>query len=177
VPLRPLLFVLAPLCLVVLYLITWWAYASTHLEQRYVPLAPGAAYEFEGTTVRVLSMTTSDRLADTKGGDTPALPGAAWVVVELEAQRADGATEFFCTFDLLGPDGRVWKPEFPAAERAVPGCRSDDITPGPAHHFEVVFQVPMGDTDQLIGIARVDQDRPTRTPVLRPPIAPWVRRP
>ena len=169
VPLRPLLFVLAPCCLVALYLITWWAYASTHLEQRYVPLAPGAAYEFEGTTVRVLSMTTSDWLADTTGGDTPALPGAAWVVAELEAQRADGATEFYCTFELLGPDGRVWKPEFPAAERAVPGCSGDDITPGRAHRFEVVFQVPMTDADQLIGVSRVDPVRPTRTPVLRPP--------
>ena len=56
VPLRPLLFVLAPCCLVALYLITWWAYAFSHLEHRYVQLEAGAAYEFDGTTIRVLSM-------------------------------------------------------------------------------------------------------------------------
>ncbi len=170
VPLRPLLFVLAPCCLVALYLITWWAYAFSHLEHRYVQLDAGAAYEFDGTTIGVLSMISAERLADAEGGTAERpVAGATWVVAELEAQQAEGAAGFFCTFELLGPNGRTWKPEFSMTERTIPACRGDDIKPGSPHRFEVVFQVPLADADRLQGITREDPDRPTRTPVLSPP--------
>ena len=173
VPLRPLLFVLAPCCLVALYLITWWAYAFTHLEHRYVQLDsrrgvrvrgdddPGAEHDLRRAARRC-----------ERGRAEQPVAGATWVVAELEAQQAEGAAEFFCTFELLGPNGRTWKSEFPRTERAVPACQGDDIKPGSPHRFEVVFQVPLADADQLSGITREDPDRPTRTPVLSPPVVP-----
>ena len=64
------------------------------LHPRYTIRPPGASGELQGITVRALSLTRSDQLADAEGGD-PGVPdpGAVWVVAELEAVRHDPVKE------------------------------------------------------------------------------------
>jgi hypothetical protein len=161
----------ATLCLVALYLLWWVTYADTHLDRRFVQLAPGASSEVQGTTLRVLSLTRAERLASTDGGKAKAaMPGATWVVAVLEAQQAEGAADFYCAFQLLGPDGRLWESESALINRALPSCAGSEITPGGPYRFEALFQVPRADADRLIGIAVEDSDSATRVRVLRPAV-------
>jgi hypothetical protein len=95
-PLRRILFVVAAFAVVLIYLIWWVSYAGIHYTARYTIRSPGASGEVQGTTVRVLSLTRSDQLADAEEGepDLP-YPGAVWVVAELEALWHDPAKEYY----------------------------------------------------------------------------------
>jgi hypothetical protein len=72
-PLRRILFVVAAFAVVLIYLIWWVSYAGIHYTARYTIRSPGASGEVQGTTVRVLSLTRSDQLADAEEGE-PDLP-------------------------------------------------------------------------------------------------------
>lgn len=154
--------------LVLLYLLWWTTYAQVHFEPRYAPRPPGAAGEVAGTSIRVLSMVAAPRLADQRYGGEPdsAVPGAVWVVAELEAVHAPGVAGL-CTLELLGPGGRRWTPQT-TTSRTLPSCSSAALSARPSS-FETVFLVPERFADRLVGIVLLDPSDPGRAPVVTPP--------
>ena len=168
-PMRRILFAVAAFAAVLIYVIWWVTYAGIHYIPRYTMRPPGAGGELQGTTVRVLSLTRSDRLADAEGEEpgVPA-PGAVWVVAELEAVRHDPAKEFLCGAQLIGPERRLWSTASVRTRRAIQDCPLDLVVGQPVR-FESIFMVPARYADQLVGIALSDDSSAARTPVIRPP--------
>ncbi len=169
-PIRTALLTLAVGCLVLIYLLWWTTYAGIHFDQRFRQRPPGEAGQVSGTTIRVLSMTSSALLADQQygGPPEPAAPGAVWVVAVLEATRQPGAPEFFCSLELVGPDGRRWERESKVI-RTLPSCSDDEVQPGPPVRFEETFLVPQRFAGQIDGIALLDPTVPDRVDVITPP--------
>jgi hypothetical protein len=168
-PLRRILFPIAAFAAVGIYLIWWVTYAGIHYIPRFSLQPPGASGELAGTSIRLLSLTRADQLADAKGGQ-PGFPdpGAVWIVAELEAVRHDPTKDFFCTTRLLGPEQRLWPTaSLPRVSRTTPSC-TRDLAVGQPTRFEAVFMVPARYADQLSGIALMDSSSAERTPVIRP---------
>jgi hypothetical protein len=170
-PLRTALFVISVGAMVLIYLLWWTTYAGIHGQDRFVQQPPGAAGQVGGTRIRLLSLTRSEQLAMQKYGGGPAKqssPGTVWVVAVFEAVPQAGAPEFYCTFELVGPDGRRWKVES-EVNRTRPSCLSRDTTPDRAAEFESIFLVPERFADQIVGVALSDPTVPDRVPVITPP--------
>ena len=166
---RQILFVVAAFAAVLIYQIWWVTYAGIHYTPRYTIRPPGASGELHGTTVRVLSLTRSDQLADAEGGEAGLPdPGAVWVVAELEALRHDPAKEFYCGAQLVGPEWRLWSTTSVLTKRAMQSCPLDLVVGQPVR-FESVFMVPARYADQLGGIALSDSTTAARIPVITPP--------
>jgi hypothetical protein len=168
-PIRRMLFAIAAFAAVGIYLIWWVTYAGIHFIPRFSLQPAGASGELAGTSIRLLTLTRADQLADAKGGQ-PGLPdpGAVWMVAELEAVRHDPTKDFFCTMRLLGPEQRLWPTASPPRlSRAMPSC-SSDLPVGQPTRFESIFMVPARYADQLSGIALIDSSSAARTPVIRP---------
>jgi hypothetical protein len=175
-PMRRILLAVAAFAAVLIYLIWWVTYAGIHFSPRYRLLPPGVSGEVQGTSVRLLSLTRSDQLANAGPGQ-PGLPdpGAVWVVAQLEALRHDPGKEFFCETELIGPEWRHWSTAslFTASagvQRETPAC-SLDLAVGQPMRFESIFTVPARYADQLSGIALEDDSTAARTPVITPPRA------
>lgn len=169
-PIRTVLVSTAVGCLVLLYVLWWSTYAGIHFEQRYTQQSAGEAGRIGGTSIQVLSLTSTVLLADQKYSDEPeaADPGTVWVVAKLEATQDPGAPAFYCTIELLGPDGRRWKNQGKYT-RTDPSCSGDLVKPGPAVRFEMVFLVPEQFVGQIVGIALADPTVPDRVDVIAPP--------
>ena len=169
-PLRTALFVTSVSAMALLYLLWWTTYAGIHVEERFVQRPPGAAGQVGGTSIRLLSLTRAAQLAMQKYGGDPEQPspGTVWVVAVFEAVPQPGAPEFYCTLDLLGPDGRRWKAES-EVNRFRPGCISREKTPDRPAEFESIFLVPERFADQIVGVALMDPTVPDRVPVITPP--------
>ena len=170
-PTRTALATTAVGCLVLLYLLWWTTYAGTHLEPRFTAAPPGGSATVSGTTVRMLSWTTSPLLAqEAYGGGPdmpePAKPGTVWVVAELEAVQTPEAPDFGCALALVGTEGRPWEPTG-VIDRARPSCDRELISERPSR-FEAVFSVPAVHADRLMGVAVLDSSVADRTPVLTP---------
>ncbi len=161
-------------CLVLLYIIWWTSYVETHVDERFAQQPPGAAGQAGagGTTLRLLSLTSAPLLADQGSGPdpepSPARPGTVWVVAVLEGVQAPGAEEYFCTFELLGPEGRRWE-RTDQYDRATPSCSSELFAPGTPVRFEATFEVPERFAGELHGIALLDPTTADRVPVITPP--------
>jgi hypothetical protein len=168
-PLRRILFVVAAFAVVLIYLIWWVSYAGIHYTARYTIRSPGASGEVQGTTVRVLSLTRSDQLADAEEGepDLP-YPGAVWVVAELEALWHDPAKEYYCGAQLIGPERRLWSTSSSPTKRAMQSCPLDLVVGQPVR-FEAIYMVPARYADQISGIALSDSSTAARVPVITPP--------
>lgn len=168
-PLRRVLFAVAAFAAVLVYLTWWVTYAGIHYVPRYRLLPPGVSGETQGTSVRVLSLTRSDQLANV-GGGPPSLPdpGAVWIVAELEAVRHDPAKEFLCGNELIGHEWRQWPTASVQVQRSTPSCPLD-LAIGEPVRFESIFMVPARYADQLSGIALRDDSSAARTAVIRPP--------
>jgi hypothetical protein len=169
-PIRTVLVTTAVGCLVLLYVLWWTTYVATHVEQRYDQRPPGEVGRIGGTSIRVLSLTSSVLLADQEYSGPPeaAEPGAVWVVAVLEATQEPGAPEFFCTVELLGPDGRRWEPQTNVT-RTLPYCSGDLVKPGPPVRFETIFLVPERFVGQIVGVALPDPTVADRVDVIAPP--------
>lgn len=166
-PMQRILFPVAAFAAVAIYLIWWVTYAGIHYNARYSIRPPGAAAEVEGSSVRLLSLVRSDRLADASGG-VPAFPDpdAVWIVAEFESVRHNPAEKFSCGTRLLGPQRRIWLPEpYTEIKRQTEDCDTDTSV-GQAVRFESIFMVPARYADQLIGIELYDPSTAARTPVL-----------
>jgi hypothetical protein len=167
---RRMLFPIAAFAAVGIYLIWWVTYAGIHFAPRFSMRPPGASGELAGASIRLLSLTRADRLADVKGG-RPELPepGAVWIVAELEAVQHDSTKDFLCDTRLLGPEQRLWpKASLLRVSRALPYCDSDLTVGEHTSRFESIFMVPARYADQLSGIALMDTSSAARTPVIRP---------
>lgn len=163
-----ILFAVAALGAVLIYLIWWITYASIHFESRYSLRPPGDSVESQGSSVRLLSLVRSGELRNLNRPQAVLPdPGAVWIVGQLESVRHDSARKFSCDIELLGPEGRLWSPDIPIG-RSTPGCDLDGPL-GQVIRFEVIYMVPARYADQLMGIALEDKSTPARTPVLRPP--------
>ena len=169
-PLRTVLYLISVSCLVVLYLLWWTSYAGIHFNERFAQQPPGATGRAGGTSIRLLSISRSDLLADQEfgGAPKPADQGTTWVVAELEAVQQSGAPEFFCTLELAGVDGRLWDKRFQTG-RTVPDCDSDELKSGRPVRFETIFEVPKRYADQITGVALTDPTVADRVPVITPP--------
>ncbi len=166
---RGLLLVTSALTAVVIYLAWWLTYSGIHLHERFEQLPPGQPGLQHGSSVRLLSLTRTNLLVDSDGGDPGKPdPGAVWVVAELEATVKGSPDDFFCVQTLVGTQQRVWESTTPTVDRKLSYCDHDDIKPGTPYRFEMVYQVPEDDADQLAGIALSDSSTPDRTPVLAP---------
>jgi hypothetical protein len=167
---RRILLPLAAFAAVVIYVIWWVTYAGIHYNPRYSIRPPDAVAEVQGTTVRLVSLVRAGELTDA-GGGPPELPvpGAVWVVAELETVRLNPAKEFPCGAKLLGPEGRLWNSEPFRVRRATEWCKPDNPV-GQAVRFESIFLVPARYADKLIGVALVDLGTAERTAVLTAPV-------
>jgi hypothetical protein len=170
VPLRTVLFLTAVGALVLLYLLWWTTYAGIHFQERFVQQPAGAAAEVGGTSMRLLSLRQSTLLADQKFNGVPeqAGSGTTWVVAELEAVQQPDAPDFYCTLELVGPDGRRWEKQT-KFNRTLPWCDSKEIASGRSVRFEAIFLVPEQYADQLMGVALMDPSVADRVPVIMPP--------
>jgi hypothetical protein len=169
-PIRTALVTVAVGCLVLLYVLWWTTYAGIHFDQRFTPRAPGEAGRVGGTTIRLLSLTSTPLLADQKyaGPAEAAEPGTVWVVAVMEASQEPGAPEFYCTVELVGPGGRRWEKQSKVT-RTVPHCASDQVKPGSPTRFETVFLVPERFVGQIVGVALLDPSVADRVDVVIPP--------
>ena len=167
---RRILFPVAAVAAVMIYVIWWVTYAGIHYNPRYSIRPPGAAAEVQGTTVRLVALVRAGELRDAGGGPSELpVPGAVWVVAELETVRHDPAKEFPCGAKLLGPEGRLWSSEPFRVRRATEWCKPDNPV-DQAVRFESIFLVPARYADKLIGVALVDLGTAERTAVLTPPV-------
>jgi hypothetical protein len=168
-PMRRILFAVAALAAVLIYLIWWVTYAGIHYIPRYTVRPPGAAGEVQGTSVRLLSLTRAEQLGDEIGAN-PGWPdpGAVWIVAEFEAVRHDASQDFLCDTQLMGPQRRLWTPATAEVTRATPSCSPDDLVVGRPLRFESIFMVPVRFADQLAGVALPDNSTAARTPVVTP---------
>ena len=103
-------------CLVLLYLIWWTTYVATHVEQRYTQRPPGEAgrdrrHDDQGAVADQQRPAGRPEVRRSgRGRRTGRGMGGGGA---RGARRSRGAPEFFCTVELLGPDGRRWEPEIP----------------------------------------------------------------
>jgi hypothetical protein len=169
---RRIVFAVAALAAVLIYLIWWVTYAGIHFSPRYRLLPPGVSGEVQGTSVLVLSLMKSDELINVGGQPGLPDPGAVWIVAELEAVRKDPAKEFLCGTELIGPEWRQWptaslSTAASRVQRSTPSCPLD-LAVGQQIRFESIFMVPARYADQLSGIALRDDSSAARTPVIRP---------
>lgn len=158
--------------LVLLYLVGWTVYATTHTGERYRQLPPGAAGTRADADLRLLGLTRTERLLDSGGGDPQlAEAGSTFVVAELELTQRRPTELVTCTADLLGPDQRLWERDVLGVrvQRQTPTCDSADVVVGRPYRFEAVYVIPVRFADQLVGVALTDHLTSARTPVLRPP--------
>jgi hypothetical protein len=169
-PLRTALFVTSVGAMVLLYLLWWTTYAGIHLQERFVQQPPGAAGQVRDTSIRLLSLTRSSLLDMQKYAGSPkqSSPGTVWVVAVLESVPEPGAPEFYCTLELLGPEGRRWE-DVSEVNRHRPSCISRDTTPNRPAEFESIFMIPERYADQIVGMALMDPTTPDRVPVIIPP--------
>jgi hypothetical protein len=150
--------------LVLIYQIWWVSYAQIHQYSRFRQLPPGAAASTKGFTVRLEQLVIADQLAD-KNGEPPALPapGASWVVARLQVTTRDQAPGC-CDFPLVATNGATWKTTYPSVTREVGTFYGSERAP---YEFELIYEVPAGATQQLVGIGVDDLTSTARIPVLR----------
>lgn len=164
----------AVVALVVLgYLVGWTVYALAHTgDDRYRAVEPGEAATALDAEWRLLSLVQTTRLAASAGEDGYAEAGSTFVVAQLERTPVTATDFAFCTTALLGPGGRVWGPGgygLGVPSRDTPSCGSEDTVVGRTYRFEVIYVVPTGLLDDVVGVALPDGTTARRTPVLRPP--------
>lgn len=159
---------------VLAYLVGWIAYATNgltalgRLDQR-PPGASGYAY---GAEYRLLSLTRTLQIRDQdddQGRSETATAGASWVVAEIEVTRREDVPDYFCTFELVGPDRRRWDPDPPLVTRTTTSfCKAEELPLGRPGTVEVVFEIPDAFLDRIYGVAVPDTRTREATPVIRP---------
>ena len=160
--------------LVLVYLLGWTAYAANGLSAlgRIEQRPPGASGRALGAEYRLLSLTRTDEIRGQAGSDDSeiAVANATWVVAEIEVVRIQETKDYYCSFELVGPDRRRWDPDPPSVQRtATSFCRAEDLPLGRPGRVEVIFNIPTAFVDRIYGVAVPDAGSRRATPVLRPP--------
>ena len=159
--------------LVLTYLVGWTAYAANGLTalgrlEQLPPGAPGSSY---GAEYRVRSLTVTAEIRDQNSPDRSevAAPGASWVVAEIEVIRRDEVPDYYCSFELVGPDRRRWDPDGPLVTRTTTSfCKAEELPLGRPGRVEVIFEIPDVFLDRIYGVAVPDARSRKATPVIRP---------
>jgi hypothetical protein len=164
---------LTVLALAATYVVAWGTYAYVHMNStvRYTVLDPGQPVVLPAASVELVDLSLALSLTSeyTSQGPTSPDPGAVWAVATMEVTITPGTTDPLCVFRLVGPDRRLWEPASGVTGRTLPSSCSDDEVPvGRPTRIEVVFEVPEGDADQLVGVAVSGGGSWHRLEVLRP---------
>ncbi len=160
--------------LVLTYLVGWTAYAANGLTAlgRLDQLPPGAPGTALGAEYRLLGLTATEEIRDQENAAESEIAGAdaSWVVAEIEVVRRREVKDYYCVFELLGPDRRRWDPTRPSSvQRTLPSsCNAEELPLGRPARIEVIFSVPSRYLDQIYGVAVPDVSTREPTPVLRP---------
>ena len=166
--LRRILFLTVSATLVLIYVVWWATYASTHQGERFSQLPPGRAAESADATISLLSLVQAPELVDAKGGEPLSPdPGAVWVVAGMEITKHRAGDRFLCGFAAIGPERRIWEGSSPFVERAVNNCDDDDrgraaVPVRGDLHGAAAYAV------ELAGIAPIDHSTAKRSPILLP---------
>ena len=160
--------------MVLTYLLGWTAYATNGLSAlgRLQQLAPGQSGTAIGAEYRLLSLQVTEQIRDQEYPDKSEIAGAnaAWVVAEIEVVRREAKPDYYCSFQLVGPDRRRWDSDPPTLQRTLSSfCREEELPVGRPGRVEVIFNIPSDYLDQIYGVAVPDASSRRATPVLRPP--------
>ncbi|HEY9292002.1 MAG TPA: hypothetical protein VIP98_12035 [Microlunatus sp.] len=157
-------------CGVLIFLSIWTTYASTHVNDRYEQLPPGATATVDESTFRVLNLKQTEVITD--GEDSkPAAADSVWVVATMELTLSHKVDTPGCGLELVGAGKHTWEPRSDFYDRALPGyCGDTDrpITPGKPWRFEQIFEVPTKYVDQIYGVVAVYHGDAAPMKVLRP---------
>ncbi len=158
--------------LVLTYLLGWTAYAANGLSAlgRLQQLPPGQSGTAIGAEYRLLSLQVSDEIRDQESPNRSEIAGAntVWVVAEIEVVRREAKQDFYCNFQLVGPDRRRWESDPPTLQRKLSSfCKEDELPIGRPGRVEVIFNIPTAYLDQIYGVAVPDASSRRATPVLR----------
>lgn len=159
--------------LVLVHLVGWTAYASNGLTAlgRIDQLAPGQPGTALGAEYRLLSLTRTDEIRDQESTERSEVAGAnaTWVVAVVEVIRRQDVPDYYCPFELVGPDRRRWDPDPPLLQRTLTSsCRAEDLPIDRPGRVEVIFTIPAVFLDRIYGVAVPDVASRRATPVLRP---------
>lgn len=169
---RGWLFAAAAFGLVLVYLLAWVTYASSHVQGpgRFRQLGPGQAATVGDAQFRLLSLRQTTQMATEQGEpEAPPAAGAVWVIADLEMVQARVDPERLCSFAVLGPGRRLWESTTAVGRDRPSSCRdvtAADRAPG---RFETTFVVPESYVGQLRGVVVRDVGSAARQLVLTPP--------
>lgn len=157
---------------VVVYLSVWTTYAIYGLADygRFAQQPPGATVTSMDADFTLVSLvqTTQVTNAITDEIVRPA-PNAVWVVARIDVVRHAAGDSFFCDFQVLGPDRRVWGPAGNHISRDTESLCLTEMAVGPVHHREVIFEIPERYVGDLAGVVVNDPVSRAARPVLVPP--------
>lgn len=158
---------------VAVYLNVWTAYALHGLTDygRYVQHPPGEPVTSMGARFSLVSLQQTTRLTNTITGEVVPPPvHAVWLVARIDVARESVDPGLVCSFEVLGPDRRVWAPDSGFVSRELEStCRAADLETGGTLSLEVVFQIPESYVGDLAGIVVNDPASRWARPVLVPP--------
>lgn len=156
-----------------IYLCWWSSYAVNGLVAygRFHQLAPGETAVAKGAEFRLTNLVQTDALVNSITGEVVApAPNTVWLVADIEVTRRSDPENFYCSFEILGPDRRTWEDDSLAASREISSfCDKESAPIGRTIQVEAVFEIPMRYVDQLAGVAVVDSGTRTARQVLVPP--------
>lgn len=158
---------------VAVYLCVWSTYALYGLTDygRFEQQRPGATVTSMNADFTLVSLVQTFQVTNAITDEVvrPA-PNAVWVVARIDVVRRAPGDHFFCDFELLGPDRRVWGPEDSHISRDTESlCLSAAMPVGPVHHREVIFEIPERYAGDLAGVVVNDPASRAARPVLVPP--------
>ncbi|QDP94767.1 hypothetical protein FOE78_01510 [Microlunatus elymi] len=160
-------------CCVLIFLVVWTTYATTHTKDRFEQLPAGATGTLAESTFRVLELKQTEVMTD--GEDQhPSDANEVWVVATMDLTLSHPVRNPTCTLELVAEGNRTWEPvttEF--FDRSLPqycGGDTDEhpIKVGQPWRFEQVFRVPTRFVDHIYGVALVDHGTAAPMKVLRP---------
>ncbi|MDN5804419.1 MAG: hypothetical protein L0H26_07530, partial [Microlunatus sp.] len=156
-----------------IYLTLWTAYALNGLTAygRYRQLDAGAPAYAMGAEFRLAGLVQTTQLVNSITGDIVSPPAnAAWVVARVDVVRQVETDFFLCTFEILGPDRRIWEPDTGSVSRGEPSTCDEESAPlGQTIQVEKIFPVPIRYVDELAGVVVADSTSRDVRQIMAPP--------
>lgn len=158
---------------VAVYLSVWCTYAIYGLTDygRFAQQKAGATVTSMNADFTLVSLVQTFQVTNSITDEIvrPA-PNAVFVVAKIDVVRHAAADNFFCDFQVLGPERRIWGPAGTYISREAESlCLNDEMPVGPVHHREVIFEVPERYVGELAGVVVNDPASRAARPVLVPP--------
>jgi hypothetical protein len=155
------------------YLNIWTTYALHGLTEygRYVQHEPGASAVAMGAEFRLVSLVQTTEVTNSITDEIELPPAnAVWLVARLEVVRHTEEEDLFCSFQVLGPQRRIWKPSSNYISRTESSsCDVETMELGRGYPLEVIFEIPQRYVGDLAGVVVNDPVSRGARPVLMPP--------